>query len=87
MVWPQNATDQERRRWFRNIRAGQPFDEGRAALDYSLQLAAGVQNAAAWRNQNVAAARPSGGSAGGVSDQPRMMYQDAGHSGTDRYVR
>jgi hypothetical protein len=36
--------------WFRNIPAGQPFSPGAASLDYSLQLAAGIQNLAAWSN-------------------------------------
>jgi hypothetical protein len=31
-------------RWFRNIRSGQPFDPGQISLDYSLQLAQGIEN-------------------------------------------
>ena len=30
--------------WFRNIPSGQPFDPGRLALDYSLQLSVGITN-------------------------------------------
>jgi len=36
--------------WFRNIPAGQPFSNGAASLDYSLQLASGIQNLAGWSN-------------------------------------
>jgi hypothetical protein len=36
--------------WFSNIPAGQPFSNGAASLDYSLQLASGFQNLAAWSN-------------------------------------
>jgi len=36
--------------WFRNIPAGVPFSNGAASLDYSLQLASGIQNLAAWSN-------------------------------------
>jgi hypothetical protein len=36
--------------WFRNIPAGQPFSAGSASLDYSLQLATGLQNLAKWSN-------------------------------------
>jgi hypothetical protein len=37
-------------KWFRNIRAGEPFTAGDAALDYSLQLTFGLQNLADWTN-------------------------------------
>jgi hypothetical protein len=43
--------------WFRNIPAGQPFSSGNASLDYSLQLAFGMQNLAAWTN--ACAANPN----------------------------
>ena len=36
--------------WFRNIPAAAPFTAGSASLDYSLQLASGIQNLAAWSN-------------------------------------
>ena len=36
--------------WFRNIPAGQPFSPGASSLDYSLQLASGIQNLAGWSN-------------------------------------
>lgn len=36
--------------WFRNIPAGTPFTSTSVSLDYSLQLASGVQNLAAWSN-------------------------------------
>jgi hypothetical protein len=43
--------------WFRNIPAGQPFSAGSDSLDYSLQLAFGIQNLGAWTN--ICAANPS----------------------------
>lgn len=36
--------DSEKLRWFRNIKAGQPFDTGHQSLDYSLQLYVGITN-------------------------------------------
>lgn len=36
--------DSEKMRWFRNIKAGQPFDPGGQSVDYSLQLAHGIEN-------------------------------------------
>lgn len=39
---PTNATDTQRLVWFRNIKAGEPFETGQASLDYSLQLAYGI---------------------------------------------
>jgi hypothetical protein len=41
---PTGASDTEKMRWFRNIRSGQPFDQGQISLDYSLQLAQGIEN-------------------------------------------
>jgi hypothetical protein len=35
-------------RWFRNIRSGQAFSPGARSLDYSLQLAVGLQNFEIW---------------------------------------
>ena len=34
----------QKMRYFRNIKAGNPFDTGQAALDYSLQLSLGIKN-------------------------------------------
>ncbi len=36
--------------WFRNIPAGHSFSDNTQSLDYSLQLASGIQNHAAWSN-------------------------------------
>jgi hypothetical protein len=44
MVPGASLTDAEKMRWFRNIRAGAPFDAGQESLDYSLQLAVGINN-------------------------------------------
>ena len=41
---PTNISDTAKMRWFRNIRAGTPFDAGQTSLDYSLQLAVGIEN-------------------------------------------
>lgn len=35
--------------WFRNVKSGEAFTPGRNSLDYSLQLAVGVQNYYEWR--------------------------------------
>jgi hypothetical protein len=48
--WPQNSSvvpsgsEQARLRWFRNLRRGEPFDEGSRTVDYSLQLSVGMRN-------------------------------------------
>jgi hypothetical protein len=41
---PDGSSDMDRLRWFRNIKAGDPFDDvpGEQALDYSLQLSTGI---------------------------------------------
>lgn len=48
MVPPGGATVPTKMRWFRNIRAGEAFDAGSpenpVSVDYSLQLAVGIQN-------------------------------------------
>lgn len=36
-------------KWFRNVKAGEPFTEGSVSLDYSLQLSAGLHNFHEWR--------------------------------------
>ena len=36
-------------KWFRNIKAGQPFSDKAISLDYSLQLAVGIQNYYEWQ--------------------------------------
>ena len=44
MLPPANSTESQRLKWFRNIKAGSPFDPGAQSLDYSLQLSVGIQN-------------------------------------------
>lgn len=44
LVPPREATEEQRLRWFRNIKAHEPFDEGGIPLDYSLQLLFGIRN-------------------------------------------
>lgn len=42
---PDEQADREMiRRYFRNLKPGEPFDEGQMSLDYSLQLSVGIQN-------------------------------------------
>jgi hypothetical protein len=36
--------------WFRNIKSGEPFDKTSHSLDYSLQLATGIQNFYRWKD-------------------------------------
>jgi hypothetical protein len=43
--------------WFRNVPSGTPFDEGRTSLDYSLQLAMGLNN---YQQATAEAAAPPG---------------------------
>jgi hypothetical protein len=43
MVPPASVTVDARMRWFRNVRAGRPFDSGERSLDYSLQLQEGIK--------------------------------------------
>jgi hypothetical protein len=40
--------------WFRNIAPPQTFSAGTVSLDYSLQMASGLQNLVAWKNACVA---------------------------------
>lgn len=42
-------------RWFRNLASGTPFDAGRQSLDYSLQLAVGLNNFQTQQSLNQAA--------------------------------
>jgi len=44
--------DKKTMKWFRNIPAGEPFDEGATSGDYSLQLMVGWHNYQDWRNLN-----------------------------------
>jgi hypothetical protein len=43
MVPPFSAGDAARLNWFRNIKAGDPFDPGRQSTDYSLQLSVAIR--------------------------------------------
>ncbi len=40
----------QQKRWFRNIKAGEPFDPAAASADYSLQIAVGIANFDQWRS-------------------------------------
>lgn len=44
MMPPTTAPEAEKMKWFRNVKAGQPFTAGETSLDYSLQLSAGIQH-------------------------------------------
>jgi hypothetical protein len=52
MVPPTNISEGSPQwmQWFRNIGPGQTFSSGTHSLDYSLQLASGIQNLTAWIN-------------------------------------
>jgi hypothetical protein len=54
-------------RWFRNIRADEPFTNGSRSLGYSLQLAVGIQNFYAWREVSITKGGHSNGP-GAVQD-------------------
>lgn len=48
---PTAAEDAAVRRFFRNLKPNEPFLAGKQSLDYSLQLAVGLENYHAWRQQ------------------------------------
>lgn len=48
LIPPAEANGEQRMRWFRNVRAGEPFDAHSLSLDYSLQLTSGIQNLREW---------------------------------------
>ncbi|MFT3880581.1 MAG: hypothetical protein QM703_13070 [Gemmatales bacterium] len=41
---PNNLNETQKLRWFRNLAPNEPFDAGNKSLDFSLQLAFGIQN-------------------------------------------
>jgi hypothetical protein len=41
---PKDANDDERLFWFRNLAPGAPFKTGQKSMDFSLQMASGIQN-------------------------------------------
>jgi hypothetical protein len=43
-----DMTSEQKMRWFRNLPAGEPFDENDVSGDYSLQLMVGWANYQAW---------------------------------------
>jgi hypothetical protein len=63
-VPPANASLTTLRLYFRNIRAGQPFDAGQLSLDYSLQLQNGIANWAQANGPSLVAAPRAAGAAG-----------------------
>jgi len=50
---PEN--DNETMRWFRNIKAGKPFDKDAISSDYSLQLMIGFENYVKWNAPHIEA--------------------------------
>jgi hypothetical protein len=44
LIPPRNANDNVRLRWFRNLAPMEAFDPGRKSMDFSLQLAVGIEN-------------------------------------------
>ena len=71
-------------KWFRNVKSGEPFVVGSTSLDYSLQLAAGLQNFQQWRDivQN------RGGAVNGApaAHQPAMLLREAAPKEKDHPV-
>jgi hypothetical protein len=66
MTPPGNASEPARLNWFRNIKAGDPFDPGgqNQSVDYSLQLSAGIQRFHAAQGTIVTAA---------IADRPMVF--------------
>jgi len=54
---PEN--DSTTMRWFRNIKAGKPFDQDAISGDYSLQLMIGFENYVKWRSPKLAEEVPN----------------------------
>lgn len=48
MTFPQPATPEQIKRWFRNLAGEEAFDRRAISADYSLQLAMGIQNFQTW---------------------------------------
>jgi hypothetical protein len=48
---PPKAGSKEWMRWFQNVKCGEPFDTGAMSTDFSLQMAAALQNFRTWRNE------------------------------------
>ena len=72
MVPPNDATDEQRLHWFRNIKAGEAFDMGSTSLDYSLQLGMGIQNYRRSQQPNLfTLLRPMAASVKEVRDKKR----------------
>jgi hypothetical protein len=74
-VPPANASLQTRRLYFRNIRAGQPFDAGALSLDYSLQLQNGIAN---WAQANPGGPQPAGPSGAAASKAGKRLNATRG---------
>jgi hypothetical protein len=51
LIYPDGANEAKKMHWFRNIKAGEPFEKGQIPLDYSLQLSVSIQNFQ--RQQNI----------------------------------
>lgn len=67
-------------RWFRNIKSGEPFDNGSASLDFSLQLSSGITNFCDW-SRTVATRGGSSDPDAGLKDvckPPRVLGLDGG---------
>ena len=66
-------------RWFRNIKAGEPFDAGSQSLDFSLQLSSGIQNFCDWNRTAVTRGGAPASDAGlkDVCKPPRVHGMDA----------
>ena len=83
---PANASLQTLRLYFRNIKAGAPFDAGALSLDYSLQLQNGIANWAQANPCGPAAVGPPGAAAATAGrkrlDRPPRRQHPARSAGT-----
>ena len=67
-------------RWFRNLKPGESFDAGSRSLDFSLQLASGIQNFCEW-NRTMATRGGNGDPNAGVQpicELPKAFGLDGG---------
>lgn len=44
MIPPSSSDENGRLHWFRNLKSNEPFEPGNTSMDFSLQLASGIQN-------------------------------------------
>jgi hypothetical protein len=71
-------TDPDIMRWFRNIRAGDSFDQRAISTDYSLQISMGIQNFMLWKqSQGGFVAPPPAAGASPPAPSPSAAFSPA----------